>query len=156
MKPMRFFVIFLPLLAFGCRSGSSETERKTAAVTDSVMDAVSPATSSRQCYRQVVGRDTTMLTLTTGDSIVTGELTVLPYQKDQARGPIRGTLANNQITAQWQRTGEGVTQPYEVVFTMKGDSVVWREGERVEKQGVWVLKNPAQSYEYVLAKTDCQ
>ncbi|WP_229368427.1 hypothetical protein [Fibrisoma limi] len=125
-------------------------------MTDSVMEAVESATNTRQCFRQIVGRDTTMLTLTTGDSIVTGELTVLPFEKDQARGPIRGTMAANQITAQWQRSGEGVTQPYEIVFTMKGDSVVWREGERVEKQGVWVLKNPAQSYQYVLTKTDCQ
>ena len=149
------FLIILPLSLFGCRSGSSETERKTAAVTDSVMEAVT-STSNKQCFRQIVGRDTTMLTLTTGDSIVTGELALLPFEKDQARGPIRGTMVNNQITAQWQRSGEGITQPYEIVFTMKGDSVVWREGERIEKQGVWVLKNPAQSYQYVVTKTDCE
>jgi hypothetical protein len=89
------------------------------------------------------------------DSTVSGELAVLPFEKDRARGPIEGKLINQQIQATWQRSGEGVTQDYEVVFTLKGDAITWREGERIEKQGKWVLKNPGQGYEYNLLKTDC-
>ncbi|WP_227687077.1 hypothetical protein [Spirosoma arboris] len=107
------------------------------------------------CFRQVIGRDSTLLQLVIKDSTVTGELNVLPFEKDRARGPIQGTLTNNQILANWQRSGEGVTQSYAVVFTLKGDAVTWREGERIEKNGKWVLKNPEQGYEYVLMKADC-
>lgn len=108
------------------------------------------------CFRQVAGRDSTTLQLVINDSTVTGELNVLPFEKDRAHGSVQGILANNQIRAEWQRSGEGVTQPYEVVFTLKGDAISWREGERIEKQGKWVLKNPEQGYEAVLMKTDCQ
>lgn len=96
-----------------------------------------------------------MLRLTMNGSTVTGELAVLPFEKDRAVGPLSGTLANGEIRADWERSGEGVTQPYEVVFTMKGDTITWREGERVEKQGKWVLKNPDQGYQYVLTKANC-
>ena len=86
---------------------------------------------------------------------VTGELTVLPAEKDRARGPFRGTLAGQQIVADWQRAGEGQTQVHEVTFTLAGDSLRWREGARTEKGGKWVLATPAQGYEYVLRKVAC-
>lgn len=140
----------------GCGNRSAKTESTT--TTDSLASA--PKKQAYQadtlCFRQVVGRDSTRLRLFIQDSTVTGELDVIPFEKDRARGSIRGTRANNQILADWQRSGEGVTQDYEVIFTLKGDSVTWRDGERVEKNGKWVLKNPAQGYEYVLMKTDCQ
>ncbi|GAB3548727.1 hypothetical protein [Spirosoma fluminis] len=124
--------------------------------TTSSTDSVTTTTASRTaCFRQVVGRDTTVLHLTINDSTVTGELSILPFEKDRAVGPISGTLTNGQIQANWQRSGEGVTQPYEVLFTMKGDSITWREGERIEKQGKWVLANPEQGYQYVLTRVDC-
>ena len=82
-------------------------------------------------------------------------MAVLPYEKDKARGPITGTLTGNQIRADWQRSGEGVTQVHELVFTMAGDSLTWREGERVEKQGKWVLA-PTGGFTYVLTQSDCR
>lgn len=138
----------------GCGNRSTETNTAT---NDSSAAAVSDAASvsGQRCFQQVVGRDSTTLRLTISDSMVTGELAVLPFEKDRAVGPLRGTLVNGQIRADWQRSGEGVTQPYEVIFAMKGDTVTWREGERVEKQGKWVLKNPGQGYQYVLTKINC-
>lgn len=152
-----FSLVIASLSLHGCVSRSTSTETETAAVTDSVTEVASesPLASADRCYRQVIGRDTTRLRLVINGSTVTGELAVLPFEKDKARGSIQGTLANNQIKADWQRLGEGTTQPYEVVFTMKGDSIMWREGERVEKQGKWVLQNPEQGYQYVLAKSEC-
>lgn len=150
----RIGLCFLGLFLLAeCGGRSTQTE----STTDST--GTSAATKITQldtlCFRQVVGRDSTTLRLVIQDSTVTGELRVLPYEKDRAQGSIQGTLRTNQIVADWQRSGEGVTQPYEVVFTLKGDTVTWREGERVEKQGKWVLKNPDQGYTYVLTKTEC-
>ncbi|WP_234735366.1 hypothetical protein [Tellurirhabdus bombi] len=103
-----------------------------------------------------MSRDSTLLQLVFTDSLVTGELAVLPFEKDRARGPITGTRSGNQITANWQRSGEGVTQPYQLNFTLEGDSISWREGERIEQAGKWVLKDPGQGFQYTLAKTDCR
>lgn len=155
-KPMRITLCFSILLLslYGCGQRSTKTE--SAADSSGSALATEAAQPDTLCFRQVAGRDSTLLRLLIKDSTVTGELNVLPFEKDQARGSLRGTLINNQIRADWQRAGEGVTQSYKVVFTLKGDAVTWREGERIEKQGKWVLKNPAQGYEFVLMKAECQ
>jgi hypothetical protein len=118
--------------------------------------ADAPATApAGGCYRQVTGRDSTLLRLVVEGTAVTGELAVLPFEKDRARGPLRGTLAGGQVRADWQRSGEGVTEPYEVVFSLRGDTVTWREGERVRREGKWVLKDSARGYTYVLVRAAC-
>ena len=80
---------------------------------------------------------------------------MMPAEKDRAKGPFTGTLANDRVVANWQRSGEGVTQVHEVNFTMVGDSLLWREGERTEKAGKWVLVNPEKGFQYRLAKIVC-
>ena len=148
---MRYFLplgVLIPFL-LGCGDGSrrSKTTEKSADSTVASTDTV--------CFRQVMKRDTTTLRLVINGSEVTGELAILPYEKDRARGQIRGMLTNNQIRADWQRSGEGVTQSHEITFTLTGDAVTWREGERVEKQGRWVLKEPESGFTYTVLKTEC-
>lgn len=149
---MRICLPLLLLFLNSCNSSSTSNEIKTGADSATTGSTSAPAT---QCFQLVAGRDTTRLQLLIQGSAVTGELTLLPFEKDRARGPIRGTLANNQIRADWQRSGEGVTQPYEIVFTLNDSAVTWREGERVEKGQKWVLKNSEQAYEYTLPRTPC-
>ena len=144
-------VVLLLLTACGDRAGKSQTTTDTAATTVQTANT----TETVRCFRQVVGRDSTRVKLIINGSRVRGELAVLPYEKDKARGPITGTLTGNQIRADWQRSGEGVTQVHELVFTMAGDSLTWREGERVEKQGKWVLA-PTGGFTYVLTQSDCR
>lgn len=150
MRFLLFSAVFLTVLS-SCNRGSKSSEGSTAEAS-----ADSTASTDTVCYQQVTGRDTTTLRLVINGAAVTGELAVLPYEKDRARGPISGTLANNQIRADWQRSGEGVTQPYAITFTLAGDAVTWREGERVEQQGRWVLKNPKDGFEYKVLKTECR
>ena len=139
-------------LLSGCDTRSASTTASPPAETA----ASAPNAPARQvCYRQVLGRDTTLVRLNISGAVVTGELVVLPAEKDQARGPLRGTLTGQQIVADWQRTGEGQTQVHEVRFTLVGDSLRWREGARTEKNGKWVLVKPNQGYQYVLGKVAC-
>jgi hypothetical protein len=149
----------ISLALHGCGSRRGPDETGTTAGTDSaVADAAgaAPATPpAGGCYRQVTGRDSTLLRLVVEGSAVTGELAVLPFEKDRARGPLRGTLAGKQVRADWQRSGEGVTEPYEVVFSLRGDTVTWQEGERVRRAGKWVLKDSTQGYTYVLVRATC-
>ena len=147
---LAFILTVLMLSGCGERSGQSKTE--TTGVTSG--SAAASQTDS-VCYRQILGRDTTRVRFVVNGSAVTGELAVLPAEKDRATGPFSGTLTNNRIVANWQRSGEGVTQVHEVNFTMVGDSLLWREGERVEKQGKWVLVNPDTGFQYKLTKINC-
>ncbi len=107
------------------------------------------------CFRQVVGRDSVRLKLITKGTFVTGQLTTQPYAKDRATGPLVGTRTGDAITADWQRVGEGVTQINVVDFVVTADTVRWREGERIEKGGKWVLKTPNEGFNYKLAKVNC-
>ncbi|WP_128547625.1 hypothetical protein [Larkinella soli] len=152
---MKLILSLLPfsLLLNGCGNSSWQEEQKAAPDSASVTATVLPDTL---CFQQVTGRDTTRLRLRISGTTVTGELAMLPYEKDRAAGPLSGTLENQVIRAEWQRSGEGVTQPYVMVFTLKGDAVTWREGERMEKDGKWVLKQPEQGYENRLTKADCR
>lgn len=157
MKTMNQYFFFpVVLLAVslltGCGDRSGKTDQTTT-VTESG-SAVAPQTVA-VCYQQVMGRDTTMANVVINGSVVMGDLTVMPAEKDQAKGPFRGTLTNDRIVADWQRSGEGVTQVYEVNFSMVGDSLLWREGERTEKQGKWVLVNPDKGFQYRMAKIIC-
>lgn len=137
--------VLLALLLSGCDNRSASTTVTQAA----------PAQAQQMCYRQVVGRDTTLVRLLISGTTVTGELAVLPAEKDRARGPLRGILTGQKIVADWQRAGEGQTQVYEVEFTLAGDSLRWREGTRIEKGGKWLLASPGEGYQYVLGKVAC-
>ena len=136
----------------GCDNRSASTTASAPVETG----ASAPADQARQvCYRKVLGRDTTLVRLNIRGTVVTGELAVLPAEKDKARGLLTGTLTGQQIVADWQRAGEGVTQVHEVRFTLAGDSLRWREGARIEKDGKWVLATPDQGYQYMLGKVAC-
>ncbi|GAB3941530.1 hypothetical protein GCM10028805_04800 [Spirosoma harenae] len=150
------FLIGLFFIVVSCSQRSEKTETTAAGDTTIAETIETTDHPDTLCFLQVTGRDSTKLTLITNDSVVIGELAVLPFEKDRARGLIQGRQKGTQIIADWQRSGEGVTQSYEVVFTLKGDAITWREGERIEKQGKWVLANPDKGYEYVLTKTACQ
>jgi len=134
----------------------SGCDNRSASTTASPPATAAPAAQTQQvCYRQVLGRDTTLVRLRIRGTAVTGELVVLPAEKDKARGSLTGTLTGQQIVADWQRAGEGVTQVHEVRFTLAGDSLRWREGARIEKDGKWVLATPDRGYQYVLGKVAC-
>ena len=66
-----------------------------------------------------------------------------------------GLVTQNRIQTDWLRSGEGVTQPYVLTMVREGDTLSWREGEFINKQGKWVLKDPEAGYLHQLIKTDC-
>jgi hypothetical protein len=145
----KYFVIGLLASTLACQSRTSEQS----ATTQSSEKAT--VSSDTLCFRQILSRDTTTLQLVINGNQATGYLDNNPYEKDRAQGPFQGTVQNNQIQVDWKRSGEGTTQPYTLNLITKGDSISWREGERVEKQGKWVLKDPKAGYTYVLTKIDC-
>ena len=150
-----YLILSLIALLFGCQSRSSEQSATDSTVNLSATTATASMASDTVCFRQIMGRDTTTLRLVVNGEQASGYLDIKPYEKDRARGSFQGTVKNNQIQADWQRSGEGKAQPYVLDLTLKGDSISWYEGERIEKQGKWVLKKPNTGFSYVLIKTDC-
>ncbi|WP_228724232.1 hypothetical protein [Spirosoma sp. KUDC1026] len=114
-----------------------------------------PLPADTLCFRQVIKQDTTTLKLVVNGSTVSGYLDIDPFEKDQAKGPLSGTIRGNQIQTEWQRSGEGVTQTYVLTLTLNPNTVTWPEGERVDKKGRWELKSPTGNYTYALARISC-
>jgi hypothetical protein len=157
---LRKFCLLLafPLIGFSCQSGSSSSKNSSdsTAVTQTANTSTASALSDSLCFRQVFNRDTTSLRLQLVGNRVSGQIDINPYEKDRARGPFVGTRTGNTITADWQRSGEGMTETHVLTMTLSGDSIAWGDGERVQQQGKWVLKQPGGTYRYALAKIACQ
>jgi hypothetical protein len=141
--------VLLVLLPVGCQ------EQSAPATSSTETPATAAAVPEQACYQQVIGRDTISVHIVRRGAVVTGELDVRPAEKDRARGPFQGMLKGTELVVDWQRAGEGSTQVHELVFTLAGDTLRWKEGERELAGGKWILTNPTRSYEYVLGKVDC-
>ena len=152
-----YLILFLLLVSWGCQNRSSEqaTDNVTDTRSTTVTTTTPSVTPDTLCYQQVLDRDTTTLRLLLDGKLATGYLDVNPYQKDRARGPLHGAVDANRIRVEWLRSGEGITQPYELNLVQEGDTLSWWEGEFIERQGTWVLKEPGTGYQYKLTKAEC-
>ena len=71
----------VPVLAAAMLVLLSGCDNRSASTTASLPAAAAPAAQTRQvCYRQVLGRDTTLVRLRISGAAVTGELAVLPAE----------------------------------------------------------------------------
>lgn len=150
-----YYVIILSLIGMSCQSNSSSTESDLPASSTTISDASTQQPDSL-CFREILSRDTTTLRLVLTGDRASGQIDINPYEKDRARGSFTGTRSGNTITADWQRSGEGMTETYALTLTLSGDSISWGEGERMQQQEKWVLKQPGGTYRYRLAKTACR
>ncbi len=150
-----YYATILLLIGMSCQSNSSSTESDRPASSTTVSDASAQQPDSL-CFRDILSRDTTTLQLVLTGDRASGQIDINPYEKDRARGSFTGTRSGNIITADWQRSGEGMTETYALTLTLSGDSISWGEGERIQQQGKWVLKQPGGTYRYRLAKSPCR
>jgi len=150
-----YYALILSLIGMSCQSNSSSTESDRPASSTAVSDASTQQPDSL-CFRDILSRDTTTLQLILIGDRALGQIDINPYEKDRARGSFTGIRSGNTITADWQRSGEGMTETYALTLTLSGDSISWGEGERMQQRGKWVLKQPGGTYRYRLAKIPCQ
>jgi hypothetical protein len=151
-----YLIISTLLVVAACQSRKSDQTSTESAQTQPSEQTATSASADTLCFQQVMSRDTTTLQLVINGQQASGYLDNNPYEKDRAKGSFQGNVNNNTIQADWQRSGEGTTQIYPIDFSLKGDTISWYEGERVEQQGKWVLKDPKAGYRYILPKTNCQ
>lgn len=150
-----YLTFFTLVVLTSCQSRPSEQATGESAQSQPSSQTATATASDTLCFQQVVSRDTTTLKLVINGQQASGYLDNKPYEKDRARGAFTGTVDNNVIRVDWQRSGEGQTQVYPLNFTRNGDTISWYEGERIEQQGKWVLKDPKAGYKYVLTKITC-
>lgn len=154
MKKIAFYCSFIFALG-ACQSKNTDTN-STSAGADTVATATQPA-SETLCFEEKVGKDLTTVKLTIeGDSVI-GSMEWLPWEKDQARGTLKGKKNGNEIIANYDYMIEGSNQSEEKIFVLEGDKLLVKSGELEDKNGKLVMKDPAKAtVGQTLTKVACQ
>jgi len=88
---------------------------------------------------------------------VTGKMDWLPWEKDGARGTLKGKKSGNEIKVDYDYMIEGSNQSEEKVFVLEGDKLLEKTGELEDKNGKLVMKDPTKAtVTQTLNKVVCQ
>jgi hypothetical protein len=111
------------------------------------------AAGTQRCFLSVTTSgdgsitDSMSVMLTIQGDQVTGRMDWLPGAKDQMRGTLEGTVKNDTITARYSYTAEGANNVEERMFHLGAGYVAVLSGDMMERDGTWVLKDPAKAVE---------
>ena len=98
------------------------------------------------CYQYTLKKDKSIIELTQDGDKVTGYYAWLPYEKDSARGSLKGNMKNGIINAKTIYSIEDSIQEEELMFKMKKDTLVQGTGEMVDPKfnGNLHFKDPSK------------
>lgn len=158
--------IWNTLLLLACNSETSNqannhyndsTTNVHAGATDTITR--SSITLMDGCYALFTKKDTATLSLQIQGAAVTGRLNYRWAEKDHNTGTIKGHLQDSLLVADYTYESEGLTSVREVVFKLKGDTLLQGFGETSEQNGKMILyqKNKLQfDTNLPFIKTNCQ
>jgi hypothetical protein len=160
LKMKNVFTLLLLTALIACNSETKKATPTAASTTEKKVEAPAPVavpTIDASCFVHALKKDSTFVQLViTGDN-VTGKMTWQPYQKDGARGTLKGKKVGDVITVDYDYMIEGNQQMEEKVFILRGDSLLVKSGELTDKNGKLVLKNLAKAtVRQTLVKADCR
>lgn len=143
----------LSLLAFACNNRSEDSS-----ASDSDTTEVKVMIPAQTCYVGSIGRDSIFLKVERFPHVVTGTLEYKNYEKDRSSGGIDGKMKGDTLLADYMFTSEGTQSVAQVVFLLQGDTAIEGYGDKEEKDGKMVFKDPGKiTFEksVVLNKTEC-
>lgn len=137
--------------------GNDSTTGVHAGATDTI--ARSSIALQEGCYAMFMKRDTATLSLHIQDTIVTGDLHYRWAEKDHNIGTIKGYVRDSLLMADYTFESEGLTSVREVVFKLKGDTLLQGVGQLTEQNGKIIFTHKDQlQYDKMVpfVKMDCQ
>lgn len=160
MQKLFIVLIILSSLSFNaCQNTDKQADNRKSA--DSMANATASNASATKgehlCFELRFKEDISELKLTINGDDVTGELNVLPFEKDAAIGTLKAKKTGNVIRGEWNYVIEGSNQSEEVEFKIEGDKALQRLGELEDKNGKLVLKETAKiEYSDPMKKVECK
>jgi len=146
MRHLSFYI--LCLFIYSCTNNEShnllnEVNDSNAGVHAGATDTIVKSTIALQdgCYEMTMKRDTASLHLTIQDTTITGKLNYRWHDKDHNTGTIKGFLKDSLIIADYTFESEGMTSVREVVFKLKGDTLIQGFGDLEEQEGKIIFTN---------------
>jgi hypothetical protein len=155
MKNWTLF-LFCILALHACTSSADDQE--SASKTSTETPAETPVIASKQCFADSL-QDGSVVSVTVeeSDGKVKGTLSYLFAQKDSGSGEYQGVREGDHYRVVWSYTIEGSAQKEEVVFKIEGDQWIRKNGELLEKDGILILKDEANTpYDELLRKVSCE
>jgi hypothetical protein len=111
------------------------------------------------CYAMIRKKDTATLSVHIQDTVITGQLNYRWAEKDHNTGTIQGHVQDSLLIANYTYESEGLTSVREVVFKLRGDTLLQGFGEVKEQHGKMILTQKSQlqfDTALLFLKTDCQ
>lgn len=130
MKNFLFGLLVATAFFTACQSDSNIAA--SVAKTHAAATAPEPTT----CWENRLGQDLTAIQLTINGSDVSGYMAWEPYEKDGARGSLKGTKTGDIITAMFDYMIEGNIQAEEVMFKLADGKLMKANNELEQKAGV--------------------
>lgn len=141
LRTLSVILLIVSLLSAACSGGKSQQHEPAKANAD-------------RCYELREGQDVAYVRLHLNGNAATGDFLNLPYEKDAAIGTFSGTLKENQISATWKYTQEGMEQVLPVVFRIDGNKLSRQEWAYDPATGEAKL-DPNGKFAYVYSPVDC-
>jgi hypothetical protein len=141
----------------GADNGNDSTTGVHAGATDTIVRSTIGLQDG--CYEMIMKRDTATLSLHIQDTTISGDLNYRWAEKDHNKGTIRGYVRDSLLIADYTFESEGLTSVREVVFKLKGDTLLQGVGELTEQNGKIIFKQKDQlQYDktFPFIKVDCQ
>lgn len=153
---------FLPLFLLACNTATNKGNEVTAEGNE-VQDVrvIDPVSSIAGCYTGVLQRDTAELTLqhTPGGTSVSGDFEIRNFEKDGSRGTLNGHIEDSLIISYYDYYSEGMKSVAEVIFKIKGDTLLQAYGD-VRYRGDTVIFAKPQQLKFMtekpFIKRDCK
>lgn len=124
-------IFFIALLFFVACNSKDEANTDAVAPKDIKEDTITELryvaktpTLLPGCYGWAVGRDTATLELQVTEGRVTGNLVYDWSEKDRNSGTLQGLFQDSLLVANYTFQSEGMASVREVVFKVKGDSLI--------------------------------
>ncbi|UTA69393.1 hypothetical protein [Emticicia sp. 21SJ11W-3] len=156
---MRKSIVYCSVIIsmFGCRSENSDNQLADSSIAYPDSVTIARPMADTLCFEELVGKDVTTVRLIIDGNSVNGNMEWLPWEKDRARGTLKGQKNGNEIIADYDYMIEGANQLEEKIFVIDGDKLLIKSGELKEKNGKLVMKDPTKArIGQTLTKKACQ
>jgi hypothetical protein len=140
MKQLRMLLIGQSFAILACNNPASSSQSADSSMTQTA-SSKSLAANLSGCYEYNIGQDTIRLTLKVDSNLVSGTLFYDMYEKDKAKGTLKGIIKDSLIETSYHFNAEGMDSESEILFQFKNDSLYMGEGAQSFKDGKTIFQD---------------
>lgn len=137
-----FCVAISSVTVVSCQNAPADQRTDTSSIHQ---DTLQTPAATATCFRHTLQRDTTEVMLTMAAAEVTGTMHWNPWQKDGAKGTLRGTKNGDTLRLLFDYMIEGMNQKEEKVFVYTRNTLYELQAPLTEKNGV-LMAEPGAAF----------